>query len=234
MPLLRLVSLLCGLLLPFQGMAQSNTPPPLLGPVSPPPMIPAPGAPDEGEATKPAEGEPQGEIIPPEERLRSGDSGSPAVRIPVSILLGTVGGAVGAIPGAIIMADGFCWDCEVGDFYVGFALSVAGAVVGMSLTIDWVGDWLGGQGDFWPTVLGVVLGVLVGTAGAFAAVSISEAAPIIPAVLGPPLGGVLAYEISSAMARREAMAAMAPRPRVAPLLTVSPRGGLIGGLAGTF
>jgi hypothetical protein len=231
MSLLRLVSLLVGLLLPFQGLAQSKAPAPPLGPVSPPPIIPAPGAPVEGEATNPAEGKPQGEIIPPEERLSSDGSGSPAVRIPVSILLGTVGGAVGAIPGAILMIDGFCPDCDAGDFYVGFALSVAGAVVGTALTIDWVGDWLDGQGRFWPTLLGVVLGALAGTGAALASASISEAAPIIPAVLGPTLGGAIAYELSNAMVRREAMAS---RPRVAPLLTVSARGGFIGGLIGTF
>lgn len=80
----------------------------------------------------------------------------------------------------------------------------------------------------------MVLGTLVGSGAAIAIAPRSEAASVVPALLGPALGGAIAYEISSAMVRREALAASASRPRIAPLVAVSPRGSVIGGLAGTF
>jgi hypothetical protein len=64
-------------------------------------------------------------------------------------------------------------------------------VLGGSWAIDRVGDWLGGQGRFWPTVLGMVLGSLAGAGVAILVAPLSEAAPIFPAVVGPALGGAI-------------------------------------------
>jgi hypothetical protein len=154
------------------------------------------------------------------------------------MLVGTLAAAVAAIPGTAIAASAFCLDSCSDDsdekFLVGFVVASVGALLGGSWAIDRVGDWLGGQGRFWPTVLGMVLGSLAGAGIALAVAPLSEAAPVIPAVVGPALGGAIAYELSSAMVRQEAMAATASRRRIAPLVAVSPRGGFIGGLAGTF
>ncbi|HLL05956.1 MAG TPA: hypothetical protein VK539_35620 [Myxococcaceae bacterium] len=225
MSFLRLVPLLCGLLLPFQALAQASAP--SQGPATPPPIVSAPDTP----------GEPQGEIIPPGERLNSEDTGSPVLRIPVGILVGTVGALVGTLPGLAIVATQFCLDSCSDDQSVeifGLVVASAGALLAGTWAIDRVGDWLGGQGRFWPTALGMVLGTVVGSVVAVAIAPSSEGASVVPAVLGPALGGAIAYEISSAMVRSEAMAASASRPRIAPLVAVSPRGGFIGGLAGTF
>jgi hypothetical protein len=234
MSFLRLVPLLCGLLLPFQVLAQAQA--------TPPPLVPAPGSSEaDTEADTEADNaatEPRGEIIPPGERLSSEDSVSPVFRIPVGILVGTVGALVGTLPGLAIVATQYCLDSCSDDQSVeifGLVVASAGALLAGTWAIDRVGDWLGGQGRFWPTALGMVLGTLVGSGVAIAIAPRSEAASIVPAVLGPALGGAIAYEISSAMVRREAMAAAsASRPRIAPLVAVSPRGGFIGGLAGSF
>jgi hypothetical protein len=228
MRLVRLVPVLC-CLLPLQGLAQSEIPAP--------PLISAPGAPGEGEATSPAEGMPRGEIIPPEERLRSDDTGSPAIRIPVSTLLGTGGALLGSIPGLVIIATQFCLDSCSDDQSVeilGLVVAAAGGVIAGTWTIDRTGDWLGGQGEFWPTALGMVLGTLAGAGVAVAIAPSSEGAAVIPAVLGPALGGAIAYELSSTQVRSQALAATASLPRIAPLVAVSPRGGFIGGIAGSF
>ncbi|HEX8699817.1 MAG TPA: hypothetical protein VF815_13320 [Myxococcaceae bacterium] len=220
MTLVRLVPLLCCVLLPFRGLAQAETPTPPEGRVTAPPLISAP----------------RGEIIPPGERLTSNDPGSPAIRIPVGLLVGTVGAAVGAIPGAAIVALTFCTECNPNTEAQVFGLAVAG--VGMILSgawaIDRVGDWLGGQGEYWPTVVGVVLGMLGSVGALFAVDAGAGAAGIVPAIIAPALGGAIAYEISNALVRHEATAASASRPRLSPLVAVSPRGGFIGGLAGSF
>jgi hypothetical protein len=97
-----------------------------------------------------------------------------------------------------------------------------------------VGNWLDGQGRFWPTVLGVVLGSLGGIVAGVAVAAVAGAAGVVPMILGPAVGGVIAYELSDSSVREAAAAAIASRPRIMPLVTVSPRGGFIGGLAGSF
>ncbi|HEX8698371.1 MAG TPA: hypothetical protein VF815_06010 [Myxococcaceae bacterium] len=237
---LRLVPMLCCLLVPLQGMAQAESPDkPILGPVTPPPLLPAPGAPAPEEPPQ-AESpdEPQGELIPPEERSRRDEEATAASRVPVGILLGTIGGAIGALPGVLIGGEALCIESCTEDqsgVYIGFVLALGGLFGGSAFTITQVGHWLDGQGRFWPTVGGVVLGslagILVGAAG-FATVG---AAGAIPMILGPAVGGVIAYELSDSSSRSAAAEALGPEPRIiVPMMRVSPGGGLIGGLAGTF
>jgi hypothetical protein len=229
-----LVPLLCWLLLPLQGQAQPR--PSEAGPTAPalpPPLVAAPEGPQEG----PAADKPWGGLIPPEPgSLR--DTGRLEVRIPVGLVLGTVGGAVGAVPGALIMALAFCRRGCVGAnngwVNAGLVLAGGGLIGGAALTIDWLGDRLGGHGRFWPTVLGVTLGTGAGIAAAFGLSASIEAAGAIPAILGPAVGGVIAYELSSATVIQEAAAATASRVRLVPLVAMSPRGGLVGGVAGSF
>jgi len=235
--------MLCCLLVPLQVLAQAESPDsPTLGPVSPPPLLPAPGAPEpEPEASTPAESpdEPRGEIIPPSERTRRDEPATAASRVPVGILLGTVGGALGALPGTIIMADAFCLDScsgdEDGPFLAGFGLALGGLFFGTAFTITQVGYWLDGKGRFWPTVAGVAVGSLTGVLLGLAVAAGAGAAGAVPMILGPAVGGVIAYEISDSNVRSEAAGLEEPEPRVIlPMMTVSPRGGFIGGLVGTF
>jgi hypothetical protein len=237
---LRLVPMLCCLLLPLQGLAQA---PPeeevILGPVTSPPLLPAPGAP-EPEDLKPEEPTdvPAGEIIPPPENTRRGAPSTAASRVPVGILLGTVGGALGAIPGTIIGGEALCIESCIGqddNVYLGLVLALGGLFGGTAFTITQVGSWLDGQGSFWPTVAGVVLGSLGGLMVGAAIAAAAGAAGAVPMILGPAVGGVIAYEISDSSNRSAAADTDAREPRIIlPMMTVSPRGGFIGGLAGTF
>ncbi len=229
-----LMPLLCCLLLPLQGLAQSlpseEVP---TAPVRPPPLVPAPENPQEDAAT----GKPQGEIIPPEPgALR--DTGRLDVRIPLGLVLGTLGGAVGAVPGGLVVALSLCRRGCVGenDLWVnsGLVLAGGGLIGGAALAIDWMGDRLGGHGRYWPTVLGVALGTGAGIAAAFMIPASIGGIRYLPAVLAPALSGVIAYELSSANVINEATAAAVSRHQLVPLVAMRPGGGLVGGIAGSF
>lgn len=163
-------------------------------------------------------------------------SGSRATRLPAGILVGTVAGTLGAIPGTLMMMEFICLDsCNDNSWeYLGLGLAAAGLVGASALGIDFLGDELGGQGRFWPTLLGTFQGTLGGIVSGVALAATAGAAGIIPAFLGPAVGGVIAYELSHSSVLEESAAATASRPRLVPLVSVSPRGGLIGGLAGCF
>jgi hypothetical protein len=152
--------------------------------------------------------------------------------------MGTFAGAVGAIPGTLLGLTGLCFDSCSGDedsrLYIGGMLAFVGLSAGAALGIDVLGDVLQGKGRFWPTVLGVVLGTLGGLVAGGALVAVAGAVGIIPMIMGPAVGGVIAYEISHANVIDELTATTASRPRFVPLVSVSPEGGLIGGLAGRF
>jgi hypothetical protein len=135
------------------------------------------------------------------------------------------------------VAATLCLESCYGDqepFYLGLILGLGGWGLGSALTIDWLGDRMDGRGEFGPTVLGSMLGLVGGLLAGIALAAGAGTAGIIPAFLGPAVGGVIAYEISDTNVTEAAAAATASRPRVAPLLTVSPRGGFIGGLVGSF
>lgn len=212
--------------------------------MTPPPLLPAPGAPGAPEAEEEpvdtpqdSPDSPEGEIIPQEERYPA-RSGSSRHRIPVAIVLGTVGGVVGAIPGAIMGLEEFCFDaCTGGDadrLYLGLGLALGGMTLGSALAITQVGYWMGGQGRFWPTVGGILLGTLGGVLAGAAIGSVAGPVGLVPAVLGPAVGGVIAYELSDRSPREEFIDEYPSEPHVTPLVTVSPRGGFIGGLSGRF
>jgi hypothetical protein len=137
-----------------------------------------------------------------------------------------------------MMALAYCFRGCVGDndgwVYTGLLLATGGLIGGTAVTIDWLGDRLGGQGRFWPTVLGVALGTGAGIAAAFGLSASKGAAGAIPTILGPAVGGVIAYEVSSAQVIQQATAVTASRPRLVPLVAMRPRGGLVGGIAGSF
>lgn len=176
----------------------------------------------------------QAEII-----ASSGDSmrglGSRATRIPAGILAGTLAGALGAIPGTFLMFQRYCFNtCAEKSGYIGLALAVGGVIGGSALGIDHLGGTLGGHGHFGATLVGTLLGTLGGIIAGAALAPTAGAAVIIPAILAPAVGGAIAYEISHSIIVEEAAAATASKPRFVPLVSASPRGGVIGGLAGRF
>lgn len=223
MRLVHLIPMLCWCLLPLPGLAQEQS--------SPPPLVPAPGASQEEDSSQ----EPRGELIPPGQDAVRG-SGSAASRVPFGLVLGTLGGALMALPGvfaAAAICPSGCGSPD-GDLILGVALGGAGWVIGSAGTINLSGDWLGGRGDFWPTALGTLLGAAGGLAAGVAISIEGSLAGFLIAILAPSLGGVIAYENSHTGNTRQAAAPLASGPRIVPVLTVRPRGGFIGGLAGSF
>jgi hypothetical protein len=151
--------------------------------------------------------------------------------------VGTLAGTLGAIPGSILGLEGLCFDSCSGSseqLLVGVLLGFAGMIGGSSLGIVLTGDALGGKGRGWATVAGAVLGTLGGILIGAAVASTAGLAALIPFLMGPAVGGVIGYELSDSSAVAEGAAATASRPRLVPLVSVSPGGGLIGGLAGRF
>jgi hypothetical protein len=234
----RLALLLC-LLLPFSGLAQAPAPPEELPPpVTLPPLIPAPAEPLEPpDSDAPSKGTPQGELISREWRAER-DS-SPAVpRILLEVLGGTLGGTLGILPGGLLLVSGLCFEvCDDGAesrAILGLALSLAGIVGGTAVGIVGAGSLLQGQGSYWPTAGGVATGLLAGVLVGIAVASSAEEAALIPAIVGPLLGGIIGYEISHSSAFERRYLSQASGTRVVPVVSILPRGGVLGGLAGRF
>lgn len=146
---------------------------------------------------------------------------------------------MGATPGVLLFYtsdcfDGGCSGDQVTGVYFIAVVALVGAVGGTAWAIDKVGASLDGLGRFWPTVGGVVLGALGGALLGARVSSYSGAAGAAIAVLGPAVGGVIAYEVTHSNAVSAAAARSASRPGVVPLVSMTPRGGFIGGLAGSF
>jgi hypothetical protein len=224
-PHLALLLLMLSVLLPAQGMAQT-----------PPPLVPAPTTeePYPPEAQDPeSDGAPEDEIIP-RESTPSESAGLKVPRIMLELLGGSVLGLIGGVPGAVLaVSEAFCDGCgSDGEFLLGVSLSFAGLTVGSALGIKGLGSLLDGEGRFLSTLVGTSLGALGGLGlGLIIAFSAGSELWFVPVLAGPIVGGIIAYENSHAAALRERSA---PETTVVPVVSVSPRGGIIGGLAGRF
>jgi hypothetical protein len=145
---------------------------------------------------------------------------------------------VGIIPGGLLIVSAFCTDGCSGDeesrAILGLGLALAGFAGGAALGITGAGSLLHGEGEYWPTAGGAALGTLAGTLLGLALASTLDEAALVPFLAGPVIGGMIAYELShsNAIARRHRNPALTPR--VMPMATVSPHGGVIGGLVGRF
>lgn len=227
-PHLALLLLVFSALLPVQGLAQT-----------PPPLVPAPTMeePYEPGAEDPeSEGVPRDELIPrewpPPERLTL-----KVPRIMLEFLGGTVLGIAAGIPGAILAIEGaFCESCEsLGGFFAGASLSFAGLTLGSALGIKGLGSLLDGEGRFLTTLAGTSLGALGGLGlGLVIGWGAGSELWFIPILVGPLVGGIIAYEISHANFRWEHAVPGPSGSELLPVISVSPRGGIIGGLAGRF
>jgi hypothetical protein len=199
-------------------------------PAVPPPLVPAdpPAAP------------PQGEIIP-RESVSKAPSGGRALRLvaePFGGIIGSMGGAMlGAIVSGFVLLP-FCLEslrAPSSGCIVGFvALASLGATAGTTACVYWVGRALGGEGRLPPTILGALLGATLGAVSG--TVSSNNLVLFLGLGIGPIIGAVVGYEISHSL--EDASSAPTSRRRtgfeVLPVVSATPRGGLMGGLAGRF
>lgn len=123
--------------------------------------------------------------------------------------------------------------CALNAFVVTFLSVSATAPVGV-----WaVGSMLGGEGKLWAAYMGSALGMGLGLVGTMPTLAFGSG--VILAVAGPigaVLGATIAYEVSHRLSRRQASLSVARSSgvRVTPVLGASPRGSLLGGMAGSF
>ncbi|HYI00815.1 hypothetical protein [Hyalangium sp.] len=238
----RFVPLLLCLLLPLPGLAQSPVPHEQpVPPVTPPPLVPAPSEPSDSPLASPEEADPEdtprGEIIHREWHPDT-DPSPTFPRLLLEVLGGTVGATVGFIPGGLVILSAFCIEsCDDGAesrAILGLGLALAGIAGGTAIGITGAGSLLQGEGEYWPTAGGAAIGTLVGSIVGLALASSADEAALIPVLVGPIMGGMIAYELShsNAVARRQLR--RTSQPQVVPMATVTPRGGFIGGLAGRF
>jgi hypothetical protein len=224
---LALLLLVLSMLAPLQGLAQ--TPPPLV-------PAPTPETPYAPEAENPgAAGLPADELIP-RERTPSESLGLKIPRIILEVLGGSALGLIAGIPGGLILAEAaFSSGSTVGTI-VGGGLAVAGLSFGSALGIKGLGSLLDGEGRFLTTLAGASVGGLgaLGLALIVALVGGPGELGIIPVLIAPIVGGIIAFESSHANALQERSAQSSSTASVVPVISVSPRGGVIGGLAGRF
>jgi hypothetical protein len=229
------------LLLPIRGMAQ----------VPPPPLVPAPSEAEGKSATPSSDEDPYGgyededeeekEEPPPGESIPREwppSSVRKVTRITLAILGGTVLGLTASAPGIYLAGDAaFCEGCDdtFGQFLLGISLGSAGLMVGSALGIWGIGSLLWGEGRFLPTLVGTLVGSLAGlVVGVVLEASAGGGLWPIPIFTFPIIGGMIAYESSHTDALEQKAREMARGMSVTPMVGVSPRGGIIGGLAGVF
>ncbi len=188
---------------------------------------------------------PQGAVFPRERTPQDGDDSSGSGRVFFSPIVGTataaIAGVMGFIPTLIVLKpicprydplgelDEQEW-CE-GPFYTGIALSAA---LGVAVGVMALGKLTGGKGRLLPSFIGAVAGSAVGVLVAVAARS--PGAFFIGITAGPALGATVGYEISHANAVESASSEYAGSMnlQVAPVVSITPGGGIFGGLAGRF
>lgn len=224
--------LLLYVLVPLQGFAQD--------PWAPPPLVTAPAMPEEGSSeaqTEPSAeaGPPEGELIP-HQWAPARTPASSGGRITISAVVATSLGAVAVIPGGLMLLDAaFCEDCnDTGDKALrGLGLAFAGLSIVPALGIFGMGSLMGGEGRFLPTLGGTLLGSLAGVALGVITLLIAGPLAILPLLACPVIGGIISYENSheAVVLRPERALASA---QMVPLVSVTPLGGLVAGLAGRF
>jgi hypothetical protein len=152
-------------------------------------------------------------------------------------VLGGVGmGIAGLLAGAEAIGSSDCSNGEV-CFALLALITIPATFVGIPLGVQYAGHGMGGQGDFLPTLGGTVLGTGVGVI--LGMQSEGKGGLAVGLILGPILGSIVGYELSSAINGQRAYAlgtasSSHSGPRVLPVVGVTPRGGPLGGLSGSF
>lgn len=214
---------------PYTSPAQEALPPPPLVPAEPLPPPPLP----------PAETPPKGEIIPRQQPGVRGETDRGSLRLVLTpwsgVIMGMAGAIVGLIPTAILAAP-FCAAVDDGPacgIAAGTSLALSYSV-GVTLGVTIVGQMTGGQGDglmtFYAAVAGAAVGAGIGVA------TQNTAGFILGMALVPVLFAATAYELSHHMAMQTSGVELQARSKfgVMPVVGMTPRGGLLGGLAGRF
>jgi hypothetical protein len=118
---------------------------------------------------------------------------------------------------------------------VGFsALGSLGATVGATGCVYFAGEALGGQGRFLPALLGGLVGTSLGAVSG--TVSENTLVLVLGLGIGPIIGSMVGYEVSHSLAD-PVSGPLSRRGRgfeVLPVISATPRGGLLGGLVGRF
>lgn len=230
-PQLSRMSLLLSLLLlaPRVGFAQEQaSPPPAEAPAAreeaPKTQQDAPTAmqPERtADAPQPGSGaRPSMHLTPAAETERP----SASLRVLAEVGAGLLTGVGGAIVGYMATWGMFSTGFGNASLYGLAAPTLVGVGLGLSLGTYWGGQVAGGDASFGGTLLGAVLG---GTAALLIG-AIPEGNPLIGVLLAPPfmlIGSIIGYENTEHGG--------APLQRVQPMLSVSPRGTMVG-LAGAF
>ena len=184
---------------------------------------------------------PQDELIPVRPRSMQEVPPNPILpRIFVEAFGGVLGGVgmgiVGLLAAASALED---TDCSGGDgcLAVMVVIAVPAAFVGIPLGVQTAGQSMGGRGDFIPALGGTLLGT--GAGFIIGLRSESTGGLVASLIVGPILGAIVGYELSSSINERRgyipaAAASSSPGLRVVPVAGVTPRGGLLGGLSGSF
>lgn len=187
-----------------------------------PPLVSAPEEP------------PEGELIPGDRLSRDAGPDLMVPRLILSPIVGGVAATGGAIVGFLLGVAAAGCDLSEGcdDELAVFAPAVLTGAVAGSLSVYGLGNVFNGMGTLLPTMLGGALGMGVGVAVLFA----SEGTAWYLTPLAPGLGAAIAYELSNASVRsglppeRDEFAGV----RLLPVVSATPRGGLMGGLVGRF
>lgn len=213
--------------LPTAGYAQSEqASPPQPDAPTQPPLITAPGEPEET---------PPGEIIPREYSSAADPSHLRIPRLVLSPLLGGAatlcGGVLGIVFSVAFLGCSITEGPNCSDFAAYTPLLVGGWVAG-SLSVYGMNSFLNGQGSLGPTILGGAVGLTLGIAVLVASQGVAWfAAPLLTG-----LGAAIGFELSHSFARPgtdpepDALAGVQLRP----VLGMTPRGGVLGGLVGRF
>jgi hypothetical protein len=215
---------------PTVGYAQSEqAPPPPPDAPTLPPLVTAPDKPEEA-----PEAAPEAEIIHREYGSAKAPADLMVPRLVLSPVLGGVATAGGVVLGVVFSVgvlgcDIFEDGCSDGEFYIP---TLVGGWAAGSLTVYGMSSFLNGQGSLGPTLLGGALGMGLGIA--FLAASQGSAWFIAPLI--PGFGAAIGYELSDYFARsgtepqRDEFAGV----QFTPVLGMTPRGGVLGGLMGRF
>jgi hypothetical protein len=215
-------------------------------PALPPPLVPAdppppPVAPEPPEPSRPSRA--RGEIIPREllpERARTESSALRLVGAPFAGIIGSAGGAMaGAIVSGFVLLP-FCvrhlndLESNPGCLIAFSSFGALGATLGASGIVYAVGEMFGGRGRFLPSLLGGLVGTTLGAVSG--TVSQNVLVLVLGLGIGPIIGAVVGYEVSHSL---EPPVSKPPGRRgsgfeVVPIVSATPRGGLLGGLAGRF
>jgi hypothetical protein len=145
-------------------------------------------------------------------------------RLLAELGLGAVSGAAGGLLGAVVLGAA-CGAGTAGCVLGFFAGPLLGFSLGTAVGVYGAGELLGGHGGLGGPFLGALLGTAVGLT---VSLTLSSGLDLSTLFLGPAVGlvgALIGYEVSQQPPDRQ---------RLRPLLSVSPRGGGLLGLAGSF